>query len=73
MILLKDRITAISLEWQAKCLDTKDLTGGIKNIGHQVNLESSTPLVKSLEMGEIFKDKAKEEGVSVIDLILAVL
>ena len=29
----------------------------------------STPLIKDLEIGIIFKDKAKEERVGVIDLI----
>ena len=28
-----------------------------------------TPLINDLEIGIIFKDKAKEEGVGVIDLI----
>jgi len=31
--------------------------------------EGTTPLINDLEMTGIFKDKAKEEEVSVIDLI----
>ena len=54
-------------------LDVKDLMGGIRDTGHQINLESSTPLIKDLRMEWIFKDKAKKEGVSVTDLILLVL
>jgi hypothetical protein len=37
-------------------------------------LGHSIPLIKDLEMGNIFKNKAEEEGASVIDLeILIVL
>jgi hypothetical protein len=37
-------------------------------------LGHSTPLIKDLEMDNIFKDKAKEEGASITDLeILIVL
>ena len=29
-------------------LETEDLIKGIRDIGHQINLESSTPLIKDL-------------------------
>ena len=31
-------------------LDVKDLMGGIRDTGHQINLESSTPLIKDLRI-----------------------
>jgi hypothetical protein len=64
MISLSKRITAINLEQWARCLNTKDLIGGIRN----------KPLIENLEINSIFKDKAEEKGVSVTDLeILVVL
>ena len=53
--------------------NAKDLTGGIRNISHQNNLKSSTPLIIDLRVDWTFKDKAKEEGASVTDLVLLVL
>ena len=44
--------------------------GGIRNIGHQIKEEDTTPLVDDLEMEGIFKDKDREEGSSVTDLVL---
>jgi len=34
---------------------------------------NAIPLINDLEIGEIFKDKDREEGDSVIDLILVVV
>ena len=31
-------------------LEAKDLIGGIRDTGHQINLESSTPLIKDLRI-----------------------
>ena len=58
---------------RVRCLDIENLIKGIKDIGHQINLESSTPLIKNLRMEWIFKDEAKEERTSVTDLVLSVL
>ena len=54
-------------------LDTKDLIGGIRDIGHQIKLGNAIPLIKDLEIGSIFKDEDKEEGDSITDLVLLVL
>ena len=35
--------------------------------------DSTIPLINNLEIGNIFKDKDKEEGDSVTDLVLLVL
>ena len=51
----------------------KDLIGGIREIGYQINLESSTPLITDLRIDWTFKDKAKEEGASITDLVLLAL
>ena len=50
MISLSKIITATSLKRRARRLDAKDLTEGIKDIGHQINLKSSTPLIKDLKI-----------------------
>ena len=44
--------------------------GGIRNIGYKIKKEDTTPLVNDLEMEGIFKDKDREGGNSVIDLVL---
>ena len=54
-------------------LDTDDLIGGIRDIGHQNNLENSTPLIADLRINQTFKDEAKEKGASVTDLMLSAL
>ena len=64
------RITATT---QTQHSDAKDLIRGIRNIGHQNNLKSSTPLITKLRVDWTFKDKAKEEGVSITNLILLAL
>jgi len=33
-------------------------------------LENTVPLIDDLEIGSIFKDKAKERGDSIIDLVV---
>ena len=44
--------------------------GGIRtDKDHQVKLGNTTPLIDDLEMQEIFKDKNREEGNGVTDLI----
>ena len=66
MILLNKRITATI--W-VRCLDAKDLIGGIRNNeGHQINTGYSTPLINNLET-KFFKDKKIEEGVNITDFI----
>ena len=44
--------------------------GGIRNIGYQIKEEDTIPLVNNLKIGGIFKDKDKEGGSSIIDLVL---
>ena len=44
--------------------------GGIRGKEQQIKLEDTIPLIDNLEIGSIFKDKAKEGGDSVIDLII---
>ena len=67
MISLKDSTSETSYKQQ---VDTKNLIRGIKNKkGYQVKSEYSTPLINNLEIKKLFKDKNKEEGVSVTDLI----
>ena len=46
--------------------------GGIRNIGHQVKREDTTPLVNDLEIQGIFKDEDREEGSSITALVLHV-
>ena len=41
------RITATT---QTRRLDAKDLIGGIRDIGYQINLKSSIPLIKDLKI-----------------------
>ena len=43
--------------------------GGIRDINHQINLGSSIPLIADLKINQTFKNKAKEERASIIDLI----
>ena len=57
----------------AQRLEAENLIKGIKDIGHQINLKSSTPLIADLRINWTFKDKAKEKGTSVTDLVLLVL
>ena len=47
MISPKDSISETSLK---RRLDAKDLTGGIRDIDHQINLESSIPLIADLKI-----------------------
>ena len=58
---------------RAQRLDAVDLIRGIRDISHQINTGSSTPLIKDLRMEYIFKDEAEKEGVSITDLVLLVL
>ena len=44
--------------------------GGIRDKEQQIELEDTVPLIDNLEIGSIFKDKAKEGGNSVIDLVI---
>ena len=57
----------------AQRLKAKNLIEGIRDIGHQTNLGSSTPLIKDLRMEYIFKNKVKEKRASITDLVLSVL
>ena len=50
MILPNERITATSLKRRVRRLNTKNLTGGIRDIDYQNNLESSIPLIADLRI-----------------------
>ena len=54
-------------------LDANNLIGGIRDIGYQINLENSTPLIADLRTDWTFEDKTKEEGTSITDLVLLAL
>jgi hypothetical protein len=70
MISPSERITATT---RARRSDAEDLTGGIRNTGHQNDSESSTPLIAELRVDWTFEDEAEEEGASVTDLVLSAL
>ena len=67
MISLSERITVTSLLHQ---LDVEDLTGGIIRKEDQIETNNSTPLIKDLEMSDIFKDKDNKKGNGVTDKLL---
>ena len=55
---------------KAQQTNVKNLTGGIKNKkNHQFKTEYSTPLINNLEIKELFRNKNKKKGVSIIDFI----
>ena len=54
-------------------LDIDNLIGGIRDIGYQINLGSSIPLITDLKTDWTFKNKTGEEGIGVTDLVLLVL
>ena len=58
---------------RARRLDAVDLTGGIRDTGHQIKSGNATPLINNLEIGSIFEDEDKEEGDGITDLVLLVL
>ena len=45
---------------------------GIRDIGYQIKQDYTIPLVNDLEIKGIFKDKNREEGDSVTDLVVSV-
>jgi len=67
MISLSKRITVTSLLHQ---LNAEDLTGGIIKKRDQIKTDNSTPLIKDLEISDIFKDKDNKEGNGVTDKLL---
>ena len=42
---------------------------GIRNEDHQIELKGIVPWIDDLRIEDVFKDKGKEGGVGVIDLI----
>ena len=70
MISPSKKIEAVN---KTRHLDAEDLIKGIKNIGHQINLGSSTPLITDLRINQTFKDKAKKEETNITDLVLSAL
>ena len=66
MISLSNRIVRIR---QARHLKAKDLMAGIRSEDHQIKLKGTAPWINDLRIKDIFKNKNKEEGISVIDLI----
>ena len=67
MISLNEKIIVTSLLCQ---LNTKDLTENIIRKENQIEINNSTPLIKDLEMQNIFKNKNNKEGNSVIDKLI---
>jgi len=43
--------------------------GGIRNEGHQIELEGTVLWINNLRIENVFEDEDKEGGVGVIDLI----
>ena len=58
---------------RAQHLNIDNLIRGIRDINHQINSESSTPLITDLRTDWTFKDKAEEEEAGITDLVLLVL
>ena len=54
-----ERIRVISVVW---CIEANE--GGIRDKEWQIKLEDTIPLIDNLEIGNIFKDKAKKGGWS---------
>ena len=67
MILSNNKMTVTSLLCQ---LNAEDLTGDIIREKDQIENNNSTPLIKDLEMSNIFKDKNDKKGNSVIDKLI---
>ena len=67
MISLSDKMIVTSLlHW----LNAKDLTKGMIRKEDQIKTNNSTPLIKDLEMSNIFKNKNNKEGNSVMDELI---
>jgi len=67
MILLNNKMIVTSLlHW----LNIKDLTGDIIREKDQIKTNSSIPLIKDLEMSDIFKNENNKKGNSVIDELI---
>ena len=62
---LIERIRATSA---AQCIEAKE--GGIRSKGQQIKSKDTTPLVNDLKIKSIFKDKTKEGGGSITDLVI---
>ena len=67
MISLSNKMTVTSLLHQ---LNAKDLTGGMIKKENQIETNNNTPLIKDLEISNIFKDKNNKEGNSVTDKLV---
>jgi len=67
IILPKNKMVVTS---QLQQSETEDLIRGIiRDKDHQIKSGNTTPLINNLEMQEVFKDKNKERGGSVMDFI----
>jgi len=64
---LNKRMTVTSLLQQSEAEDL--IKSIIKKEDHQIEPGNTTPLINNLEMQDVFKDKDKERGDGVIDLI----
>jgi len=67
IILPNKRMTVTSLLHQ---LNAEDLTGGIVKEKNQVESNNSTPLIKDLEISNIFKNKDNKEGNGVTNKLI---
>ena len=53
----------IEVASRARRSKAEDLIKSIRDIGHQINLKSSIPLIKNLRMDQTFKNEAKKKEV----------
>ena len=51
-------------------LNAEDLTGGIIREKDQIEINNSIPLIKDLEISDIFKDKDNKEGNNITNKLL---
>ena len=51
-------------------LNAKDLIKDIIRKENQIEINNSTPLIKDLEMSDIFKNENDEEGNSIMDKLI---
>ena len=67
MTLPSKRITVTSLLCWSEAEDL--IEGIVRNKDRQIESGNTTPLINDLEMQEVFEDKDKKRGGSVMDLI----
>ena len=68
IILFNNRITVINLLCQ---LNTENLTEGMIRKKDQIKTSNSTPLIKDLEISNIFKNKNNKKGNGIMDKLIS--